>query len=393
MANTYSYPCVEDYIEIIAGYKDVTGKLKFSIFHLPESPISLARYDIKVVESFAEQAHIGTGFTDRQAKLAADLVVKYERQLFKLGVDITPVKDGPVFRLPIREIDRTSRVWLENEKIYIKFPYNADIIEKVRKESKISRGSMQWNPTTKAWTADLTEYNVNWMYSFATAHQFEIDPKLKTLMDSLIAAEQTPYKIELQAKDQLLISNAEDSLTEFVNNNLGGFELNNLLTLVDYAPILGYTVEPVITETVIEAYSTRFWSLCSNKELKIDPDTPWQNQVSEIVRYATATNRFPIYVYEPDQSNKLAMLFIRNFTREEIVNLDNQEEITDKTKLVYCTQIPKKPVGRIPLMVSSAGMLFGGDRQIWIQSAEKVVYFTTEVYNKNKQGRTICKLN
>ena len=44
-------------------------------------------------------------------------------------------------------------------------------------------------------------------------------------------------------------------------------------------------------------------------------------------------------------------------------------------------------------MVSSAGMLFGGDRQVWIQTAEKVVYFTNEVYNKNTKGPSVCKLD
>ena len=123
MANTvYTYSHVEDYIELIAGYKDVNGRSKYSIFQLPESPISLARYDVKVLESFGEQCRNGTAFTDRQAKLAVDLVVKYERQLFKLKVDITPVKVQPVFRVPLREIDRTTRVWIEDDQIKMRFP-------------------------------------------------------------------------------------------------------------------------------------------------------------------------------------------------------------------------------------------------------------------------------
>ena len=44
-------------------------------------------------------------------------------------------------------------------------------------------------------------------------------------------------------------------------------------------------------------------------------------------------------------------------------------------------------------MVSSAGMLYGGDRQMWIQTAEKVVYFTKDVYNKNTKGPNVCKLS
>jgi hypothetical protein len=43
-------------------------------------------------------------------------------------------------------------------------------------------------------------------------------------------------------------------------------------------------------------------------------------------------------------------------------------------------------------LVSSAGMLHGGDRQIWIQTAEKIVYFTKDVYTKNSKGPEVCKL-
>lgn len=394
MANTYSYPYVEDYIEIIAGSKTPAGKISYSIFQLPESPVSLARYDVKVLESFAEQARNGIGFTDRQAKLATDLVVKYERQLFKLGVDITPVKTTPAFKMPIRVIDRSTRVWVENDVINIRFPFQAELINTIKEEARVSKGAIRWSPDKKIWSADLTEYTVNWVYAFSRTHNFEIDPSLQRLMDQIIAVEQKPIKIELQAADTLSIANATDSLVEYVEDHLGGFDLNNLLPLVDSAPLLGYTVEKLIEETVIEAYGTRFWSLCANRELKVDSTTS-HHLVKDIAEYARATNRFPIFVYEPDLSGRLLNEFNKYFP-DQVLRVSNQQlaDFNFDQKVIYTTKIPRTPVGRIPLLVSSAGMLFGGDRQIWIQTAEKVVYFTNEVYNKNKQkGRDICKLN
>ena len=397
MANTvYTYPYVEDYIELIAGYKDVLGRPKYSIFQLPESPINLARYDIKVLESFGEQCHNGIAFTDRQAKLATDLVVKYERQLFKLGVDITSVKTAAKFRIPLREIDRTSRVWVENDTINIKFPYLVDVIDAIKNEAKSSRGSIKWQHNKKYWSADLTEHNVNWVYTFAQQHNFDIDPSLTKLMDLLLAVEKDPYKIELCANaETLTITNAQDTLTEYIDNYLGGLSSDNLLTLVDNAPIIGYTVDKIIEEVVIEAYGTRFWSLCANRELKVD--TLANNKlVKEIADYAQATNRFPIYVYEPDLSGRLKTEF-NKFFPGAMMTLDNKimdSGITEDIKVVYTTKIPRTPIKRIPLMVSSAGMLFGGDRQIWIQTAEKVVYFTKDVYNKgNNQGRKVATIS
>jgi hypothetical protein len=393
----YTYPHVEDYIEIIAGYKSPDGKNKQNIFLTPEPAINLARYDVKVVESFAQQSQNNTGFTDKQAALATALVVKYERQLTKLDVDITPVKDRPEYRIPIRAIDRTSRVWVENDIICIRFPFNNEMIETVRAESKVSQGNIHWEHEKKYWVADLTEHNVNWVYTFAQSHNFEIDKSLSDLMNKLLAVESQPYKIELTySNDQVGITNAPTTLLEYVEENLGGLNPDNLLPLVDNAPILGYTIDRMIEETVIEAYGTRFYSLCANNELKCNPLTS-NNLVNDIVQYARATNRFPIYIYEPDLSNRLKTEFNKYFVGQ-MMTLDNKvmdTGITDEIKVVYTTKIPRTPMtGRIPLLVSSAGMLFGGDRQIWVQNAEKVVYFTTDVYNKNKdKGHTVCKLD
>lgn len=393
MANTYSYPHVEDYIEIIAGFRAPDGRNKYSIFQLPESPINLARYDVKVVESFAEQSRNAVGFTDKQAKLAVDLVIKYERQLWKKQVDIQPVKENPQFRLPIRVIDRTTRVWIENDQILIKFPYDIVAIDVVREQAKISCGRIHWNNVKKYWAADLTEYNLNWVYAFGRQRGYEIDASVHNLMSKILDQERQAYAIELQAGNSLTITNATIALADYVTDSLGGFGLDNLLTLIDHAPILGYTVNKQIEQVIVETYGTRFWSLCANRELKIDLDNPVQDQIVEIVRYAQETNRFPIYIYEPDMSDRLKTEFGKHFPATATIELSNNlKSIPDNVRVVYSNKIPRVPVERIPLLVSSAGMLFGGDRQVWLQTAEKVVYFTKDVYNKTKRGRDICKL-
>jgi hypothetical protein len=92
-------------------------------------------------------------------------------------------------------------------------------------------------------------------------------------------------------------------------------------------------------------------------------------------------------------SDRLAMLFIRKFAKEQIVDLDAKQQLTNDTKLVIARKIPKTYVADIPLLISGAGMMFGGDKQLWLQAAEKVVYFTKEVYNKkNKKGQVVATL-
>ena len=396
MAQTYKHQHVEDYIEIIAGYRLPNGKNNHSIFTVGESPISLARYDMKVVPSLAEQSIANQkGYTDKQAKLAAELVIKYERQLFKLGVDITPVKTKPEYRLPLRDIDRSTRLWVENDTIKLRFPYNVQQIEQVREAAKESKGRIQFNREERVQEIALTEWNLNWAYAFAKSQNFEVDTTVEQLMDLVLEVEKTPYTIELQYKNDVInITNAPDSLIEYITDHEGGFTTDNLFRLIDLAPILGYTIARDIEETVINEFGTRFYSLCANRQLKVDPLTS-HDLVKEIASYARATNRFPIYVYEPDLSNRLKTEFNKYFPGA-IMTLDKKvmdTGITEEVRVVYTTKIPRTTIKNIPLMVSSAGMLFGGDRQVWIQTAEKVVYFTNDVYNKNTKGPAVCKLD
>ena len=45
---TATFPYVEDYIEVIAGHRDINGTA-LTLFNYQSSPISLARYDVNIV--------------------------------------------------------------------------------------------------------------------------------------------------------------------------------------------------------------------------------------------------------------------------------------------------------------------------------------------------------
>jgi hypothetical protein len=389
----HKHQFVEDYIEIIAGYRLPNGKNNHSIFTIAEPIVSLARYDMKIVPSLAEQSIGGQGYTDKQARLAADLIVKYERQLAKHGIDITPVRT-PQYRLPLRSIDRSTRIWIDDDKIKVKFPYDVKMVETVRDAAKISKGTIKFNRTERLQEADLTEWNLNWLYAFAKANNFEIDDTVEDLMKLVLAVESRTYAIELcYSDDKIWLTNAEDSLSEYIVKNLGGFTADNVVRLIDWAPILGYSISKDIAETVTQEFGTRFWSLCANRQLKVDTQTS-PDLIKDVAEYARATDRFPIFVFEPDLSGRLLTEFTKYFP-DQIHNLSsNKDEPIDySARVIYTNKIPRRPVDRIPLMVSSAGMLHGGDRQIWIQTAEKVVYFAKEVYNNSTKGTTVCKLD
>jgi hypothetical protein len=69
------------------------------------------------------------------------------------------------------------------------------------------------------------------------------------------------------------------------------------------------------------------------------------------------------------------------FAEEEIIEVKHTESISidSKIKVVYITKPVLTP---IPLLISTAGMIYGGQKEIMVQQAEKIVYCASEVYNK-----------
>jgi hypothetical protein len=379
------YKYIEDYIEVIAGVRDpITNHVTVSF--LATSPISLARYDVNIVSSFADQASNRIAFTDKQADLAVKIVLKYERQLAKLGVDVSAA-NTPEFRIPLRQMDRTSRIWREDDSILAKFPYIESHVAAFKEAAKDSQGAIRWDRDLKVWRMALTEYNINWVHSFGVSNNYEIDHSVRELMDVIIACEKSEYKIELTVvDDKFTITNAAPELIKYIDDKLGGFELANLYNLIDHADILGYTIDPAIEEAAIADSSPRMYNLMINKDSKIGSQDVDRN-FQDIIKYAEQTDRWPVFIYEPNLSNTLLEIARRVVGQEQVVHVAGKDlPDISQARVVHFAKYQAKWQHRIPLLISSAGMLYGGEKQLLIDRAEKVVYFAHDVYNKSARG-------
>lgn len=385
------FATIEDYIEVIAGERDpATGKLVGG--WLNEPLISLARYDVTVVTKMCEQVIAGTALTERQAVLAQKLVLNYRRQLTQKGVDVTPA-ENPVFRKPLRTLDYSCSLTIHDDVLCLKFPYQTSLIDQLRTFGKESHGACRWSPDDKVWKIALTEYNLTWTATFASVNKFEIDASVQELVDLLLAAEAMEYSIELYVDgDQLQLRNASTTLTEYIHAHIGEITFGNLLRLADYSDILGYKLHNELETALAQEYGYRFAHLLTNRELKLDPASMFvDDNFTSVIDYAVACDRLPVYVYEPDLSHKLLAKIKLIFTDDEIVEVNHNavlSTVDSKTKVVYITKPVTVP---IPLLISTAGMIYGGEKEIMIQQAEKIVYCATDVYNK-KSNREITSL-
>ena len=379
------YTYVEEYLEVINGDRDpATGKI-YGLFDSTSPIINLARYDVQVLASMSSATQSGRALTDRQAELAVKIILKYRKQLEKLDIDIDPI-EHPQYRLGIRQIDRRQLLYIKDDRIVLQFPYDTKLIDNLRDLAKISQGCWSFDSTTRAWKLAITETNVVAANGFAQMHQFEIDQEFATYLNAVLDCEQIPYKIELEhTTDGLAISNAPKSLIDAVDGYCG-FDCSNINLLIDNAPIYGYTVHESILQNVIAEYSARICNLMTAQEAKFTPDSD-HTVYEDLIKYADITGRFPIYVYEPDMSNRLLKNFVEKYFDNNDVyqtqQLKQQVSGVNK-KVIYFNKYSAHWDQPIPLLVSGQGMMHGGEKSLLLQTAKKVVYFATEVYNNKK---------
>jgi hypothetical protein len=380
---------VEDYIEVINGDRDpVTGKL-FGLFDTTPAIISLARYDVSIVDSMSQAVQSGKSLTDKQADLAVKIILKYRKQLTARNVDVSPV-ENPKFRLGIREIDRRRLAYVDGTDIVLQFPYDTKLIDSIREIGKLSQGRWGFDGNSKSWKLGITEMNVVAAHGFASNNQFEISTEFTQLLKLVEECEATKYSIELiSTKTGYTITNAHPGLLEYINNNCGGFDKSNLVTLVDNSDILGYTVSREIVEQMTSTMSARVANLMTRQQSRFTANYTDETILTDIIEYAHATNRWPIYVYEPDLSDRLYDKFVaRYFEQEEIHKIrDTKTQPRIDARVVFFHKYSPKWDNRIPLLISSAGIMHGGDKTMLLQRAEKVVYFAAEVYNNNNKGQ------
>lgn len=365
-----SYQHVEDYLEALAGYDP--NSPAYVLFPTKPSNISLARYDIQIVESMSTSTVMGQALTDKQAELAVKLILKYRRQFANNGIDVTPC-ENPSFRVPVRKIDRTKAVWIEDGKIVVKFPYDSEMIKELQNFRNESQGSANYDREAKLWNLGLTEYNVNWVVTWAQAKNFVIDNTIIEVFNQILECEQHPYALKLvKLADRYTITNASDSLINYITTHAGGFGLDNLTRLVDYSGVCGYDA---LDSALDNDCSTALTMLGTNQTSYLRPTADNLNMIYD---YAEETDRYPICIYNPT----LIDLDLSRFHEEEIVRFDRngKTKTSDydpyRVKVVYAQKIPSTWDFPVPLMVSTFEMMYGGKKMDWTQRAEKIIYYT-----------------
>jgi hypothetical protein len=236
-------------------------------------------------------------------------------------------------------------VTIEDGQFVVKFPYDTKLIDLVKKQLKEGQGSAKFDVDKKVWRLAQTESMLNWIMAVAPMNEFVISNEVTELYDAMVAVEQQPYAIELQVRDgRLTVSNAEDSLIDYINEHLGGFDIDNLLTLADNSEVLGYTIDPDICAGLESVYGP-LWKLISNRYSTFKKS---EITMEYLIGYAKLVNRLPVYVYETG---------IPKADTADIVYLSRSKPLDIKPKL----------------LVSLSSLMIGSKKESWRNNAEKIM--------------------
>ena len=343
-----TFQFVEHYLQFIGGYRDYKGK-PLGLFENVPPPVSLARYDVQILNSLCSQTgEMNRALTDRQAELAVKLIEKYKRQLGNLSPSVILPEVLDKFELGIRVVDRSKSVWVEKDKICVKFPYDTNLISTVRKLIVEGQGSVQFIDDVKIWKLELTEYMINWVMNMLPKFDFKIDDQIKELYHKILEIENQNFQIILRSiDDQIVIENANGNLLQYIENHVGNLCQENIVKLVDQSSTLGYEVEDQLKNLVKAQYSD-LYEFFANRQINL---TMSEKTLETVMFYAKLTNRLPVYFYD--------------------TGIPKQ----DTDQIVYINK--KAPDNLEPkLLVTRSPMMIGAKKQSWLVSAEKIIVLT-----------------
>lgn len=144
-----------------------------------QSDVSIQPFDASIVKSLGTQLDRSNAFTEKQSLIGLRLIKKYKSALEERGFHVDKILDEKIFKWPFRTIDRTKSIYIDGEKIVIKSPFIADVVNKVKKRKNPSYCKGTYNADTKEWNFDYNEPNVEFLVELVKGMNFNIDLKVK----------------------------------------------------------------------------------------------------------------------------------------------------------------------------------------------------------------------
>jgi hypothetical protein len=231
---------VEDWLECMYGKLTADGQpvsnSKFT-WPKPDSPIKLATYDKRFIDSTVDALSRNRGLTDKQVALAIKIITKYKRQWASLGLDPSYLETEDIpLRLPMREVDRTTSITREGNILRLRFPYHAKLIADMHDHKSGSYGAWNYDRDGKSWVLDMTEGNLRTLISIDEfrSMDWQMDPDvaalIKTAEDCFFEPRNIPT-MDLSYGDVIFRDVPEQAMEAFQASRHGNIVMDALIAI------------------------------------------------------------------------------------------------------------------------------------------------------------------
>lgn len=155
-----------------------------------KKPFEVSNFDLKYIDSFAISLIEGKHLTEPQQKLTMKILLRNKSNLEKIyNFDAEKFFSNPPWKNPPRIIDKSKKIYIENNTVVLKSPYDQKVIETIRTFDK-KRYTFDGNK--KQYIFNLDEKCIAFLS--ANFYDFEKDPKIAELNEQINAIKAQPEK-------------------------------------------------------------------------------------------------------------------------------------------------------------------------------------------------------
>lgn len=286
--------------------------------------------DAVVLNSIARQVNRGIALTDRQYQLVKTKLASYKSQFEKNGLNNFDEAMNTLDQ-PIRLIDRSQTVSIENNEIVIKFPFNKKIIAQLDKLIVKYRHFHKHERNSNIHRFKMYEPLIYEVVELFRNKKFEIEPRLIELSDEIQEIMQqessfVPYVCYTQG-----VMNLSDKARDSISQDLGEFNDHTMIKYWDRSIRYGYRK----TARVFRNSSALAEHLANRQQIKeyINPDAYTLTDISCAIEQL---DRFPLLV-TLDRGKELAD-FSAVFSAFDFVDPQHQvllNRIEDRNSVNY----------------------------------------------------------
>ena len=283
---------VEDTIEILAGTKQRNINIRLDLT------------DSKIITSLGRQLSRKIALTDRQLDLSLKKIDKYRSGLEKCGVDVDEVLTLKTLKWPIREIDRTQNIYLEQDDvtkksvIHVKYVFSkkfAEIWAEV--EDNVTMCS---NTEKNIKKVTYTEKNLYTIVKHLTPLQFTIADDILEIYEKIESILEKPENfvpyLDL-VEGVVSVKNANRRCQEFLDEKFKTVDDHNLLEFVDSAKIAGISLKTQKLLAKVENISPNeiVTKVCSEgaTRYRLNPE---EYPLTELLTAVDTLNQWPLVI-------------------------------------------------------------------------------------------------